>query len=193
EGLRKRHYEVLLMTDPVDEWVTESLRTFDGKPLASAMRADLDVGANEEDAKARDAQAQALAPLFDRVRSVLGARVSEVRASERLTDSACCLVLASSTPHGYVERLLREAGRDLPKAARIFEINPSHPVVKNLEALIERGDPRVGDWIELLYDQALVTEGAPVEDPTAFARRVTSLLASVSQPGGAGADRAGGA
>lgn len=186
EGLRKRGYEVLLMTDPVDEWVTDSLGTFGGKPLVSAMRADLKTDVKDEDRPARDAETDALRLLFERVRAVLGARVSEVRASDRLTDSPCCLVLGKMGPHGYVERLLREAGRDVPKAARIFEMNPAHPVTRNLKALVDQCDERVGDWIELLYDQSLIAEGAPLEDPSAFARRVTSLLASVSHAGVAG-------
>jgi molecular chaperone HtpG len=181
EGLRKRGFEALLMTDPVDEWAIESLRTFEGKPLVSAMRADLklsDPGGEKDD---RSADTSALKPLFDRIRAVLGARVSEVRPSDRLTDSPCCLVLASGAPHGYVERLLREAGREIPRSARILELNPKHPIIENLRLLVDRNDEHVGDWIEVLYDQALVAEGAPLEDPGAFARRVTSLLTSASQ------------
>ncbi len=187
EGLRKRGYEVLLMTDPIDEWATESLRTFEGKPLVSAMRADLKIGATEDEKKARQVESEALRPLFERVRSVLGDRITEVRASDRLTDSPCCLVLASAGPHGYVERLLREAGRDVPKSSRILELNPEHPVVRRLEALVDGGDTdatRIADWIEVLYDQALVAEGAPIDDPGGFARRITSLLATVTALGG---------
>jgi molecular chaperone HtpG len=182
EGLRERGYEALLMTDPIDEWVTDSLRTFEGKPIVSAMRADLKIAPSEQEKKAREAEVEGLRALFDRFRTVLGSRVSEVRASDRLTDSPCCLVLATGGPHGYVERLLREAGRDLPKASRIFELNPTHPVVLNMKTLADHGDPRVSEWIELLYDQALVAEGAPLDDPSAFVRRVTSLLgATMSQ------------
>ncbi len=184
EGLRKRGYEVLLMTDPIDEWATESLREFEGKALVSAMRADLKIEATEEDKTARQAETRALQPFFERVRAVLGDRVTAVRPSDRLTDSPCCLVLASAGPHGYVERLLREAGRDVPKSSRILEVNAEHPIVRNLKALVDRGDPsdpRVADWIELLYDQALVAEGAPIDDPSGFARRLTSLLTAASQ------------
>jgi molecular chaperone HtpG len=189
EGLRKRGFEVLLMTDPIDEWAIDSLRTFDGKPLVSAMRADLKIEANEEEKKARQAEADSLRPLLDRFRAILGARVSEVRTTDRLTDSPCCLVLAGAGPHAYVERLLREAGRDVPQSKRILEVNPEHTVIRNLGALLsgDRGQPdeaRIADWIELLYDQALVAEGAPLHDPAAFARRLTSLLASASQPTG---------
>jgi molecular chaperone HtpG len=181
EGLRKRGYEVLLMTDPVDEWASDSLGTFEGKPLVSAMRAELKLDPKDEANKDHEADEEALRPLFDRVRAVLGARISEVRSSDRLTDSPCCLVLAGKAPHGFVERLLREAGRDVPKSARILEMNPQHPIVRNLRVLLDQGDARVADWIELLYDQALVAEGAPLDDPNGFTRRVTSLLTAVSQ------------
>jgi molecular chaperone HtpG len=183
EGLRKRGYEVLFMTDPIDEWATESLRTFEGKPLVSAMRADLKIESTEDEKKARQVETEALRPLFERIRAVLGDRVTEVRASDRLTDSPCCLVLASAGPHGYVERLLREAGRDLPKSSRILELNPDHAIVRSLRTLVDRGDAdpaRVADWIEVLYDQALVAEGAPIADPGGFVRRITSLLTAVT-------------
>jgi molecular chaperone HtpG len=181
EGLRKRGYEILLLTDPIDEWAADTLAKFDDKPLVSVMRADLKLEPNEEEKKTRAVEAETLRPLLERVRAVLGGRVKEVRPSDRLTDSPCCLVLAGPGPHGYVERLLREAGREVPKSVRILEVNPTHPVVTNLKLLVDRGDARVGDWIELLYDQALVAEGAPLDDPSGFARRVTSLLATVSQ------------
>jgi molecular chaperone HtpG len=181
EGLRKRGYEVLLMTDAIDEWTTDALRTFEGKPLVSAMRADLKIEAKDEERKALESDAAGLAPLFARFRSVLGDRVTEVRATDRLTESPCCLVLAGGAPHGYIERLLRETGREVPKTPRILEVNAKHPVVADLSALVAKGDVRVDDWIELLYGQSLVAEGAPLEDPNGFARRITSLLASASR------------
>ena len=116
EGLRKRGYEVLLMTDPIDEWATESLRTFDGKPLVSAMRADLKIESTEDEKKARQVETEALRPLFERIRAVLGDRVTEVRASDRLTDSPCCLVLASAGP----ARIRRApAARGRPRRAEV--------------------------------------------------------------------------
>jgi molecular chaperone HtpG len=176
EGLKKRGYEVLFMCDPIDQWTAESLREFQGKPLVSAMRADLKLEETDADKKAREVAAGALEKVLGRARAVLGDRVREVRWSDRLTDSPCCLVTAGSGPHGYVQRLLREAGRDVPKSERVLELNPSHAVLRNLESLVERGDPQVSEWIELLYDQAVLTEGAPLEDPGAFARRLTALM-----------------
>jgi molecular chaperone HtpG len=180
EGLRKRGYEVLFMCDPIDQWTAESLRTFEGKSIVSAMRADLKIEEKEEDKKAREVVESALKGVLDRARAVLGGRVKEVRFSDRLTDSPCCLVIAGQGSHAYVERLMREAGRDVPKTERILELNPSHPVLRNLEKLVDRGDPQVSEWLELLFDQALLAEGAPLEDPGAFSRRVTSLLSKVT-------------
>ncbi|HXN32204.1 MAG TPA: molecular chaperone HtpG [Polyangiaceae bacterium] len=186
EGLRKRGYEVLCMCDPIDQWTVESLRTYDGKALVTAMGADLKIEEKEEDKKARAVVESTLKGLLEQARAVLGDRVKEVRFSDRLTDSPCCLVIAGEGTHGYVERLLREAGREVPKTDRILEVNPHHAVVRNLETLVERADPRVSEWLELLYDQALLTEGAPIDDPGAFSRRLTALLTAVTAEGAAG-------
>jgi molecular chaperone HtpG len=180
EGLRKRGYEVLFMCDPIDQWTVESLRTFEGKALVSAMRADLKIAETEEDKKARAVVESAVKGVLAQARAVLGGRVKEVRFSDRLTDSPCCLVIAGEGPHGYVERLLREAGQDVPKSERILELNPRHAVLRNLETLVETADPRVSEWLELLYDQALLAEGAPIDDPGAFSRRLSALLTTVT-------------
>jgi molecular chaperone HtpG len=180
EGLAQRGYEVLFMCDPVDQWTAESLREYGGKPLVSAMRADLKIEEKEEDKKAREVVESAMKGVLEKAREVLGKKVKEVRFSDRLTDSPCCLVIAGQGAHGYVQRLLREAGREVPESERILELNPRHAVVRNLEGLVEKNDAQVGEWIEVLYDQALVAEGAPVDDPGAFARRLTMLLGKVT-------------
>jgi molecular chaperone HtpG len=183
EGLKKRGYEVLFMTDPIDEWATEALRTFDGKSLVSAMRADLKLDGEKKPDEGDKADRRDLEPLLARMRAVLGSKVKEVRVSDRLTDSPSCLVIAGGGSHGFVQRLLRDAGRDVPRTERILEVNPSHPVLQNLRAMGE-GDPRTADIVELLYDQALVAEGGVPDDPAAFARRLNGLLAHASSPGG---------
>ena len=121
-------------------------------------------------------------PLLARMKEALGERVVDVRVSDRLTDSPACLVLQGAGPHGYVDRLLRERGRDVPKAKRVMEINAAHPVIEYLRAAVANGAgggataEKVNDWIAVLYDQALLTEGSALEDPNRFARLVTSLL-----------------
>ncbi|HEX2568869.1 MAG TPA: molecular chaperone HtpG [Polyangia bacterium] len=183
EALRKRGYEVLYMTDPVDEWVTESLNEFEGKKLVSAMRADLKLEATEEEKKAREADRGAVGPLLERMRSVLQEHVQEVRASDRLVDSPCCLVVPEGAHHAAFDRLLRSHGHTIPQPKRILEVNPSHPLIVSLQTIFSRdaNAPRVGEWIEMLYDQALLTEGSPITDPHRFARRVTSLLSEAAQ------------
>jgi molecular chaperone HtpG len=182
EALKKRGYEVLYMTDPVDEWATQSLREFQGKPLVSAMHADLKLKSTDEEKKEHEQKAQGLGPLVERMKEVLKDSVREVRVSDRLTDSPVCLVLPEGGTHAYVERLLRERGRSVPRAKRILELNPSHPVIQHLRELNGRegSAEQVGEWIELLHDQALLTEGSSIEDPNRFARRLTSLMTQVA-------------
>ena len=179
EALKRHGYEVLVMNDPIDEWATESLREYDKKPLVSAMRADLQLGAGEEQKKEREEQARTLAPVLDRMKKVLDARVAEVKLSDRLTESACCLVRGDG-PHAFVERLLRERGRAVPKGRRILEVNGGHPLVRQLEQLVEKDPsaPRIDALVEVLYGQALLTEGTPLEDPNRFAQSLTQLLAN---------------
>ena len=182
EALRKRGYEVLYLTDPVDEWAAQGLREFGGKPLVSALQADLKLQESPEEKREKEQHAEGLKPLTDRMQEVLKDTVREVRMSDRLTDSPVCLVLPEGGSPAFLERLLREHGRGAPHAKRILEVNPSHPVIQHLRTLHgqDAKSERVAEWIELLHDQALLTEGSPLEDPNRFARRMTALLTQVS-------------
>jgi molecular chaperone HtpG len=178
EALKKRGYEVLVMTDPIDEWATESLREFDKKPLVSAMRANLKLDETDDAKKAREEQGKAVAPLLERMKKTLGTRVSDVRLSDRLDESPCCLVRGEHAPHAFVERLLRERGRAVPPTPRILELNGAHPVVQQLEQLLEKdaASPRIDALVEVLFGQALLTEGSPLDDPNRFSQNLTRLL-----------------
>ena len=178
EALRQRGYEVLYMTDPVDEWATEALREYDKKPLVSAMRADLKLEESEEAKKSREETGKALAPLLARIKDALGDRVSDVRLSDRLTDSPCCIVRTEHGRHAFVERLLRERGQALAPAKRILEVNGGHPLVRQLEQLVakEPASARIDALVDVLFGQALLTEGSALDDPNAFARHLTELL-----------------
>jgi molecular chaperone HtpG len=180
EGLRKRGYEILLLSDPVDEWAIEALARYKEKPLTSAMRADLKI---DDDKKEETEQAKGVvAPLVDRMKAFLKGKVVDVRASDRLTDSPVCLVIPAGSHHAPMEQMLRAAGRDVGPSRRILEVNPSHPLVKSLQALNERepGSERLGEYVETLYDQAVLMEGGRLDDPNRFARRLTSLLQEAS-------------
>src|SRR5262249_1067887 len=149
EALQKRGYEVLYMTDPVDEWAAESLHEFDKKPLVSVMRADLKLNGNEEEKKAKEEQSTVMKPLLDRMQEVLKDHIREVRVSDRLTDSPCCLVISDGSSHAYMDRLLKNKGHKLPTPKRILEINSTHPLVNSVKSLHDR-DPKaeqVTEWI----------------------------------------------
>lgn len=176
EALRARGFEVLLMTDAIDTWAAESLGVYAGKKLVSAMRADLklpDADANKVEEKTKD-----LAPLLDAAKAAFVGRVREVRLSTRLVDSPACLVLAPGSMPAHLEKMLKQSGKDTPHGKRDLELNPDHAVVQRLGRVAARNanDPKLGEWLAVLYDQALLAEGSPLDDPNAFAKRVTSLL-----------------
>lgn len=176
EGLLSRGYEVLYMTDPVDEWAVHGLPEFDGKKLVSAMKANLDL--KPEDREAAEEAKESFGSFTDTAQKVLDSEVSEVRLSTRLKDSPACLVVPEHGVHAHIERMLKAQGGEMPAQKRILEINPNHPVVKKIGALHDkdRDSPEVGEWLRLLHDQALLAEGSPLPDPAAFARRMTRLM-----------------
>lgn len=182
EALRKRGYEVLLMSDPVDEFALQTLDEFDDKPIVSATNADLDLGEDELEKSQRDEKQVELKDLLDRIGGVLHDRVAEVRVSTRLTESPCCLVVPEGGQNAYMERIMRALDKEAPKGKRILEINAEHGVIRNLHALLKAGTERsrVDAWIELLYDQVLLSEGSPVDDPGRLARRIADLLQQAS-------------
>jgi molecular chaperone HtpG len=193
ERLKKSGYEVLFMVEPVDEWAAQGLREFEGKPLVSVMHADLKIAETEEEKKEKEKWSEGFKGLAERMKQVLAEQVREVRATARLTDSPCCLVFPEGGSHAYMERLLRERGHALPRVKRILEVNPEHPAIAHLASLYAK-DPQstqFTEWVEMLYDQALLTEGSSLEDPNRFARRVAVLMSQVAA--GTGSNPAGGA
>jgi molecular chaperone HtpG len=189
EGLKKRGYEVLLMTDAIDQWAVEGLSEFEGKPLVNAMEEGLDleeIEKEEDKTKSSDQAAEEtvkpdLAPLLAHFKTLLSQRVSEVRLSDRLTDSPTCLVIPKGGLPSHLERFMRATQPNLPQTTKpIFEINPDHRLIKRINEVFKSGSApeQLDEWIELLYDQALLTEGSPIDDPVKFADIVTRLLQS---------------
>ncbi len=181
EALQKRGYEVLLLTDPVDPFAIEALREWEGKKIVNAAGADLDLGAASEEEKASQKDADDRTKnLRDRIRIRLQQHVKEVRASTRLVGSAACLVVPEGELPAHVRRLLSRAQQPLPEDKRILEINPEHPAVRALAALLDEKPihPELERFIDDLYTQAQIAEGTAVDDPGAFARRFTDLLAA---------------
>ena len=191
ESLRKRGYEVLFMTHGIDQWAVEGLREFEGKKLVDAMQEEGDDDTKAEgDATSEDKPepteaAKAIEGLLGRAKSVLEVQVSDVRASERLTDSPACLVVPRGGLPAHIERLLRAHQQDLPEQKRILELNPTHPLVLRMKAEFERqaDSAALTEWIELLYDQALLVEGSPLPDPARFSKRLVALMQAAPQTG----------
>ena len=174
EALKKRSYEVLLLTDAIDEWIVDALRQFDDKPFVSAAKGALDLPESDEQKQAKEAKQKELAPLTERMQKALAEQVKSVRVTDRLTDSPACLVNDEHGMSARQERVLRDAGHDVPTQKRILELNADHAVVKKLQGLAD--ETAFADWSALLYDQALVAEGTLPADPAAFARRLTALM-----------------
>ncbi|RJQ48643.1 MAG: molecular chaperone HtpG [Gammaproteobacteria bacterium] len=181
ELLRKKGLEVLLMYEPVDEWVVGHLHEFEGKPLQSAAKGELDLGkfSDKEDEEVRKKAESELKGLVERIRSALGDKVAEVRVSQRLTASPACLVSGAHDLGVHLERLLKASGQTVPGGKPALEINPDHPLIKKLDQ--EAEDARFEDWAHILYDQALLSEGAHLPDPAAFVRRLNNRLLEIGQ------------
>ncbi|MDE1182836.1 molecular chaperone HtpG [Paraburkholderia sp.] len=175
EVFRKKGVEVLLLTDRVDEWMLSFLSEFDGKPLQSVARGDLDLGAlNDEEKEAQEKVGEELKPLVDKMKEALKDKAKDVRLTFRLTDSPSCLVADDGEMSGYLQRMLKAAGQSAPSFQPILEVNPEHALVKHLHAESANFD----DWCHLLFDQALLAEGGALEDPASFVKRTNALLLS---------------
>jgi molecular chaperone HtpG len=178
EAFRKRGYDVLFFIDPIDEWVSRALFNYGKKNLKSVAHGDVDLGEDKtEEAKPEEDVGAAVAA----VKKALGDKVKDVRVSKRLTDSASVLVAADGDPGANFERIMRMMEKEGVSAKRILELNASHPIVKNLSALAAKDAdaPQLGQWAEMLFDQALLAEGV-VEDPAKLVKRFQDLLVEVS-------------
>ncbi|MCQ2353078.1 MAG: molecular chaperone HtpG [Victivallaceae bacterium] len=174
EYFRKAGFDVLFMTDPIDEWIMQSMFQYDKKNFKSVVKGDFAVDGAADTAK--DA-AEKYAKLVEYLKKEFGTELSDVRFSSRLTDSPCCLITEGNALSPHLERLFRAMHQEVPVSKRILELNAAHPLVEKLESLVEKGEsPELGDYVRVLYDQALLIEGSPIPDPADFAKRVTALL-----------------
>nr|SAY41843.1 Chaperone protein HtpG [Serratia marcescens] len=176
ELFRKKGIEVLLLSDRIDEWMMSYLTEFDGKPFQSVSKADetLDKLADEtEEQKAAEKQ---LEPFIERVKTLLGERVKDVRLTHRLTDTPAIVVTDADEMSTQMAKLFAAAGQQAPEVKYIFELNPAHALVKRA---FDVGDnEHFAEWIDLLLDQALLAERGTLEDPNLFIRRMNKLLSA---------------
>ena len=176
EAARKHGCDVLLWCDPVDDYLTESLREFDGKSFVDVAKGDVQFGSEDEKKAEKEANEKAAAdlkPFLESVKKELGEKVSDVRVSTRLTDSPCCLVAQEHALPPSMVRMMRAMKQQVPDEKRILEVNASHPLVAKLKDM--KGD-EFSDAVALLYDSALIAEGSPVADGAKFAKLLAALM-----------------
>lgn len=182
EALKKHGYDVLFFVDPIDQWVVDNLREFDGKKLVAIDKGKLELGTDKEKEAEKEKLEKAtndFKPLIDFIQEELKEDIKEVRLSPRLTDSACCLVADEHALTASMERMMRAMKQDVPKQLRMLELNPDHPLIKKMNQMFtaNKDDPQLRDYIDLLYGQALLSEGSALKDPRHFTQLVSALMA----------------
>lgn len=181
EAFRDKGYEVLILTDNVDELWTQSMFEFDGKRFQSVGKGTVELGSEEERKKAEEelkTKQEEHKSLLECLKQKLDEHVKEVRLSKRLTSSAACLVGDQFDLSPQLEQLMRAANQDVPKTKRILELNPNHPILEKLEAIYkaDANDARLSDYAQLLYGQAALAEGNQPPNPGEFAKLVANLM-----------------
>ena len=172
EIFQKHDIEVLLMSDPIDEWVVMHLGDFDDKPLKSITKGDLALDWLDDDDKSDEKDTLKVDSLVDRLKEALTDRAADVRTTSRLTDSPACLVVNEYSLSRNMSRILKVSGQSAADAPPILEINPEHPLIQHLADK----DDNLNDWAHVLFDQATLSEGTPLENPSDYVRRINSLL-----------------
>ncbi|MDF3130008.1 molecular chaperone HtpG [Kiritimatiellaeota bacterium B1221] len=184
EAFESRNLEVLFLTDTIDEWVIPALDSYEEKPLKAINRGGVDLDSEDEKKEKEEAKKQAeetYKPVLEALKESLKDQVKDVRLSDRLTDSSSVLVADDSGIDANMERMMKAMGQVIPETKRTLELNPNHAVMEKLKAMLDAdaSDERIAEYGELLFDQALLTEGTPLPNPAAFAKRVSKLMASV--------------
>ena len=179
EIFKSKGFDVLLMTDPVDEFILQNLMQYDKKYLKSANKGELEIEKDPDaEEKALEESTKKYQKLMDYIFDKLQDKLSAVRLTRRLTDSACCLVGDSNSISPQLERMLKAMNQAPPETKRILELNPNHPAVEVMQKLIDE-DPaseKLAQYTDLLYGEALLTEGSPLPDPLAFVKNISALM-----------------
>jgi molecular chaperone HtpG len=177
EVFKKKGVEVLLLSDRVDEWMLSYLQEFDGKELQSCAKGGLDLGAleDEKDKETKKKVEDEFKDVLKKVEDLLKDRIKEARVTLRLTDSPACIVADEMGMSEHLKRMLKQAGQNAPDTKPILELNPEHPFIQRLK--IEKN--HFDEWVNVLFDQAVLAEGGQLEDPAGFVRRLNMLLLTV--------------
>ena len=173
ELFNKKGIEVILMTARVDEWAMNFLHEFDGTPLQNIAKGAVDLGDLTDEAEKQEAKQaeETLKPVVDKLKTALGERAKDVRASSRLVDSPACLVVGDGELSPQMVQMLKAMGQPVPDVKPILEINPTHPLITKLESSAE-----FDDLAQVIFDQALLADGGQLDDPAGYLKRVNKLL-----------------
>jgi molecular chaperone HtpG len=185
EAFRAKGYEVLLFSDPIDELWLERAPMFKDKKMVAVGRGEHELGTDEEKKKAqeeREEKERELKDLLTALRAHLQDEIKEVRLSTRLTASAVCIVGDEGDLSPSMLKILEQMGQPVTKTKRILELNPAHPLMEKLSAMFKdnKADPRIKEYAELLYGQAMLAESGQLKDPAAFTRMVADLMVRAS-------------
>lgn len=173
EVFKKKGIEVILMTNPVDEWAMNFMFEYDGTPLQNIAKGAVDLGDLTDEAEKEEAKKaeENFKPVVEKLKGVLGSRAKDVRVSNRLVDSPALLVTADGELSPQMMQMLKQMGQPVPESKPILEVNPNHPLIQKLESA-EQFD----DLAQVIFDQALLAEGGQLDDPAAYLKRVNALL-----------------
>ncbi len=179
EKLREKNIEVILLFDRIDEWLMSNLHAYEGKNFQAINKGDLDLGelADKEDKEAQEQQKTEYKDFLEKVKTTLGERVKEVRISSRLKDSPACVVADQYDMGFQLQRLMKAAGQAMPPSLPIFEINVKHPLVSKLSSQQDAG--KFNDWVNILFDQAVLAESGTLDDPASFVNRLNKMLIEI--------------
>lgn len=181
EAFRSKGYEVLLMTDPIDEFMMSSLTEFSEKKFHDISRGDVDFEKTEDEKKAEESSKSEFKGLCEALQKTLDTDIKEVRISSRLKESPCCLVTSEDAMSSRMERMMEAMGQGkMEKSKRILEINPTHPICEMLKAKIDKAED-LEDWPKALYGQALLAEGSPLPNPSEYVQAINKLLARLAK------------
>lgn len=181
EIFKSKGFDVIFMTEPIDEFVVINMFKYGEKGMRAVGKGEIDLDTEEEKKKNKEKEEQTkkeYSSLLEFIQKKLNENINEVRFSKRLTDSACCLVGGAYDQSPYMERIMKAMNQNMPKTKRVLELNQNHPLVSAMKKLydLNSSDPKLGEFAELLYDQALLTEGSPILNPMQFAKRVADLM-----------------
>jgi molecular chaperone HtpG len=170
EIFKEKNIEVLLLSDRVDEWMVSNFTEFEGKTLKSIAKGDLQDLDSKEEKKEKEKTAKGFKKTLEEMQNILENKVKEVKISNRLSESPSCLVADENEMGGNMERIMASLGQDVPETKPILEINPTHPLVKKLKTKVDE------NLVNVLFDQAVLSEGGQLKDPAEFVKRMNKLI-----------------